>query len=72
MMQIVEPVLATIPWNRSRFRGQKPPLKPKQIWRIRARLQICKRTRDLALFELALDSKLGGAIWFASKSAMLL
>ena len=38
----------------------KPPLKPKQIWGIRARLQIAKRTRDLALFDLALDSKLRG------------
>ena len=60
MTQSVEPILAAIPWNRSRFRGQKPPLKPKQIWGIRARLQICKRFRDLALFELALDSKLRG------------
>ena len=60
MTERVDPILATTPWNRSRFRGQKPPLKPKQIWAIRARLQICKRTRDLALFELALDSKLRG------------
>src|SRR5688572_7518726 len=49
-----------IPWNKSRFTGAKPPLKPKQIWGIRARLQIAKRTRDVALFDLALDSKLRG------------
>jgi integrase len=60
MTQSVKPILAAIPWNRSRFRGQKPPLKPKQVWGIRAGLQICKRFRDLALFELALDSKLRG------------
>jgi integrase len=60
MTENVEPILATIPWYKSRFRGQKPPLKPKQIWAIRARLQMCKRARDLALFELALDSKLRG------------
>lgn len=49
-----------IPWNKARFTGPKPPLKPKQIWGIRTRLQIAKRTRDLALFDLALDSKLRG------------
>ncbi len=36
-----------IPWNKARFTGPKPPLKPKQIWGIRTRLQIAKRTRDL-------------------------
>ena len=49
-----------IPWNKSRFTGPKPPLKPRQIWGIRTRLQMAKRTRDLALFDLALDSKLRG------------
>ncbi len=37
--------------------GQKPPLKPKEIWSIRIRLQMSRRRRDLALFNLALDSK---------------
>ena len=61
MTQDSEQVLPKrVPWNKSRFTGPKPPLKPKQIWGIRARLQICKRFRDLALFELALDSKLRG------------
>jgi integrase len=47
-----------VPWNKSRFTGPKPPLKPKQIWSIRSRLQMARRTRDLALFDLAIDSKL--------------
>ena len=49
-----------IPWNKARFAGPKPPFKPKQIWAIRVRLQMAKRTRDLALFDLAIDSKLRG------------
>jgi integrase len=49
-----------IPWNKSRFTGPKPPLKAKQVWSIRTRLQVAKRTRDLALFDLAIDSKLRG------------
>jgi len=38
--------------------GQKPPLKPKEVWAIRIRLQIKAKQRDLALFNLAIDSKL--------------
>jgi hypothetical protein len=38
--------------------GQKSPLRLKEIWAIRIRLQIAKRVRDLALFNLAIDSKL--------------
>ena len=38
--------------------GQKPPLKPKEVWAIRIRLQIKEKQRDLALFNLAIDSKL--------------
>jgi hypothetical protein len=45
---------------RSRFIGQKAPLKLKEIWAIRIRLQLAQRTRDLALFNLAIDSKLRG------------
>ena len=45
-------------WNKGKLMGQKPPLKPKEIWSIRIRLQMSKRRRDLALFNLALDSKL--------------
>ena len=47
-----------IPWNKGKLVGQKPPLKLKEIWAIRIRLQIANRIRDLALFNLAIDSKL--------------
>jgi hypothetical protein len=46
------------PWNKGKLVGQKAPLKLKDIWAIRARLQIGHRTRELALFNLAIDSKL--------------
>jgi hypothetical protein len=46
------------PWNKGKLVGQKAPLKLKEIWAIRVRLQLSQRTRDLALFELAIDSKL--------------
>ncbi len=48
------------PWNKGRLTGAKPPLQPKHVWAIRTRLQIAGRTRDLALFNLAIDSKLRG------------
>lgn len=48
------------PWSNRRRIGPKPPLKLKEIWAIRFRLQLAKRTRDLALFNLAIDSKLRG------------
>jgi len=47
-----------IPWNKGKLIGQKPPLKLHEIWAIRIRLQIAKKIRDLAMFNLALDSKL--------------
>lgn len=46
------------PWNKGKLTGQKAPLKQKDIWAIRVRLQLTKRIRDLALFNLAIDSKL--------------
>ena len=48
------------PWNKGKLLGQKPPLKLKEIWAIRIRLQLGHRTRELALFNLAIDSKLRG------------
>ncbi len=48
------------PWNRGKLVGQKPPFKRKDIWAIRVRLQLAGRHRDLALFNLAIDSKLRG------------
>jgi len=46
------------PWNKGRLVSQKTPFKLKEIWAIRIRLQIAHRCRDLALFNLAVDSKL--------------
>lgn len=48
------------PWNKGRLVGQKRPLFPKQVWAIRARLELAGNLRDLALFNLAIDSKLRG------------
>ena len=45
-----------IPWNKGKLLGQKPPLKPKEIWAIRIRLQLDHRVRELALFNLAIDT----------------
>ena len=52
--------MPNIPWNKGRLTGQKRPLKPKDVWAIRVRLQLQQRARDLALFNLAIDSKLRG------------
>jgi integrase len=49
-----------IPWNKGKLIGQKHPLKLKDIWAIRIRLQVANNTRELALFNLAIDSKLRG------------
>ncbi|WP_213779928.1 tyrosine-type recombinase/integrase [Caballeronia sp. dw_276] len=47
-----------VPWNKDKLTGQKAPLKLKEIWAIRIRLQLGAKTRDLAMFNLAIDSKL--------------
>ena len=49
-----------IPWNKGKLTGAKPPLRPKHVWAIRTKLQVEGRKRDLALFNLAVDSKLRG------------
>lgn len=49
-----------IPWNKGKLTGQKPPFTPQQVWAIRIRLQIDNQLRDLAMFNLAIDSKLRG------------
>ncbi|WP_207064044.1 tyrosine-type recombinase/integrase [Motiliproteus sp. SC1-56] len=51
---------ASVPWNKGKILGQKRPLKLKEIWGIRIRLEIAGKTRDLAMFNLAIDSKLRG------------
>src|SRR5918994_388739 len=65
-MTMQDAVIATpapakrVPWNKGKLTGAKPPLRPKQVWSIRTKLQIEGRTRDLAMFNLAIDSKLRG------------
>ena len=49
-----------VPWNKGRLTGATPPLQPKHVWAIRSKLQIEGRVRDLAMFNLAIDSKLRG------------
>src|SRR6184192_3832001 len=49
-----------LPWNKGKVTGAKPPLRLKHVWAIRTKLQIEGRTRDLAMFNLAIDSKLRG------------
>jgi len=48
------------PWNKGKLIGAKPPLRPKHVWSIRTHLMIERRTRDLAMFNLAIESKLRG------------
>lgn len=52
------PVAKRQPWNKGKIIGQKAPLKAKDIWSIRVRLQMQNRTKELALFNLGFDSKL--------------
>jgi integrase len=47
-------------WNKGKMPGPKPPLRPGHVWAIRAKLQLEKRTRDLAMFNMTIDSKLHG------------
>ena len=54
------PTLKRIPWNKGKLIGAKPPLRQKHVWAIRTKLQIEQRTRELAMFNLAIDSKLRG------------
>src|SRR5262245_61073384 len=56
-----------VPWNKGKTVGAKPPLRPKHVWSIRTKLQVEGRARDLALFNLAIDSKLRGCDVMALK-----
>jgi hypothetical protein len=64
-MQEDESSTATAPkrssWNKGKLIGPKPPLRPKYVWSIRTKLQLEGRTRDLAMFNLAIDRKLRGS-----------
>ena len=55
---VVKPARA--PWNKGKLVGAKPPLRPSHVWSIRTKQQIEGKKRDLALFDLAIDSKLRG------------
>ncbi len=61
-----------VPWNKGKVTGAKPPLRPKHVWSIRTKLQIEGRARDIAMFNLAIDSKLRGVTWSRSRSKMSL
>jgi integrase len=52
--------ITRVPWNKGKLTGAKPPLRPKHVWSIRSKLQLESRVRDLAMFNLAIDSKLRG------------
>jgi integrase len=54
------PATKRVPWNKGKLIGARPALRPKHVWAIRTLLQMEKQTRDLALFNLAIDSKLRG------------
>jgi integrase len=58
MFYLVDDTVAAPPWNKGKLIGQKKPLKLKEIWTIRVRLQMAGDVRGLALFNLAIDSKL--------------
>jgi integrase len=63
------PASRRTPWNKGKLIGARPPLRPKHVWSIRTRLLIEGRIRDLAMFNLAIDSKLRGCDVVALKVA---
>src|SRR6202795_379964 len=54
------PAPKRIPWNKGKLIGPRPPLRQKHVWAIRTMLQMQRQVRELALFNLAIDSKLRG------------
>lgn len=57
---ILDPAAAKVPWNKGKILGARPPLHTKHVWSIRTKLQMDGKKRDLAMFNLAIDSKLRG------------
>ena len=57
---LILPTLTRVPWNKGKLIGAKPPLRQKHVWAIRGMLQNAWNKRDLAMFNLAIDSKLRG------------
>ncbi len=60
MKTIIASTSPRAPWNKGKLIGAKPPLRIKNVWAIRSTLQLSGRIRDLALFNLGIDSKLRG------------
>src|SRR4051812_31622939 len=60
MQDTTTPTAKRVPWNKGKLTGAKPPLRPKHVWAIRTMLHNARQARDLALFNLAIDSKLRG------------
>ena len=58
--KLIRPATGRVPWNKGKLTGAKPPLRQKHVWAIRTMLQIEQRVRELAMFNLAIDSKLRG------------
>jgi integrase len=54
------PAAPKVPWNKGKIIGPRPPLQTKHVWSIRTKLQMDGKKRDLAMFNLAIDSKLRG------------
>jgi len=59
-METTAKTVGFTPWNKGKLLGQKPPLELKEIWAVLIRLELTHRSRELALFNLATDSKLRG------------
>ena len=68
VLSTIENVSKRVPWNKGKVVGAKPPLRPKHVWSIRTKLQVEGRVPDLALFNLAIDSKLRGCAVVALKA----
>lgn len=66
-VQSANPSRRRVTWNKGKLTGAKPPLRPKHVWSIRSKLQLENRVRDLAMFNLAIDSKLRGCDVVAPK-----
>lgn len=66
-MESVASAIHREPWNKGKIVGQKSPFKVKDIWALRVRLQMEHRIRELALFNLGIDSKLRGCDLVALK-----
>jgi hypothetical protein len=65
------PASRRLPWSKGRLIGAKPPLRRKRVWSIRTRLTVEELARDLAMFNLAIDSKLRDCDVWPSKSRTL-